>query len=294
MKLDVIDIHHSLNIKEFMKLDLDATNDAGKQVTFINPSVSKAFIYFRTIFDKDIWISNICMYNKEHNDFNIVPTDESLNNIEDLRIFDYDNKVWFVGYRRNPETTLFETHIGYFNSDCTSIDGYIGKIATDGHHVKNITQLVEADTQNLWFIDIYTATVYSYNTTSQTISKSHKLDTTLLDERMNTYTNAIFGTTQYMHIEGSLYGSLVHITKFIGSKVYYVYLWIEIDIQTWQVTFVSAPFVIHELGLVFVSCIEKCNDGNIQLMFGYHDDHTCRCTTTLDDLRISCKTKNET
>lgn len=285
MQRDIVDVHYALDINEYMVLDLDATDDNGKKITFINPSCSADYIYFRTIFEKDIWVSHICMYNKHQRDFHIVPEVPYVNNIEDLRIFDYKGSVWFVGYSRNVKSKLFETHIGFFNKDCTEINRLVGHILEDKMHIKNITPLI-CPSGLLWFIDIHTTKVFSCSMDGG-VAYDHDLDVTLMKEKLSMYANDVFGSTQYVHLSDTTYGGLVHITKKIGSRVYYVYLWIEIDVgnSPFCIVFVSRPFVIHKLGLIFASHIEKLANGDIQIMFGQDDSQTCRCVTTLDSLR---------
>jgi len=281
MPHDIIDLQHELKIRNFLKLDLNATNDEGVEVHFINPSASKNFIYFRTISGTNMWKSGICMFDRRDNKFNVV---ENKYNLEDLRLFDNGNRVGFVAAARKPTTHMFETRIGYFNDDCSQIECIIDHITSDGAHIKNITPLVDLDSQKVWFIDVLTREVYELAGTR--VCKCAELKADALDQRMAAYSNARFGTTQYIHVKDTTYGSLIHITKKLGSRVYYVYLWIEIDIRDWTIIFVSQPFVVHFLGLVFVSHIEKLANGEIQLMLGMNDDHTCRCVTTLDDLRM--------
>lgn len=277
MGRDLIDVHRTLNLEEFMRLDMDVRDDDGNRFCFINPSASKNHIYFRALL-RSQWSCIVCLYHKASGEFCMIPRDSRCPFIEDLRLFDYEGKLWFVGFMRRGDNGVFETYIGYFNAACTCIEHIEGCIRVDGVHVKNITPLKTRD--ELWLIDIYTGIVYD-----KSGREHHKLDTTLIGERMKEYTNPIYGTTPYVHVCDEIYGGLVHITKRIGSKLFYVYLWVEIDTSTWKVCFVSEPYAVYAFGLVFVTHVEKINQTHFQLMFGYKDKVTCRGVATLEDLR---------
>lgn len=279
---DIIDVHKVLDIEEYMVLDMNVKNNEGGDVSFINPSSCKKYICFRTLLCKDNWLSNVCIYNKEDTTFTIIPEHTDCPNIEDLRIFDYQGRVWFIGYLRRRDNGIFETYIGQFNQSCDCIERVVGCISKNGVHIKNITPLIQGT--NLWFIDIKTGYVYRY-TDQNGITKSHELDMTKLTQKMAAYTNSVLGSTQYVCLKDSTYGALVHITKRIGSKLHYIYLWIEIDTDTWSITFVSDKYVVYEFGLVFVSHIEKITEDTFQLMFGRKDKYTCRCVAKLQNLR---------
>lgn len=208
----------------------------------------------------------------------MIPDDPRCSNIEDLRIFDYQDRVWFIGFIRRGDNDVFESYIGVFDEACERIEEIKGVIRKEGVHVKNITPLIRGDT--LWFVDIYTGCVYFPDG-----SFSHMLDLSQIHERMREYKNAVYGTTQYVHLHDNMYGGLVHITKRIGGRLFYMYMWTEIDVATWKVTFMSAPFMVYTLGLVFVSHIEKISSNTFQIMFGHNDRKTYRGVVTLDALR---------
>jgi hypothetical protein len=276
---DIISVHSALELSEFMELSMNVTDEKGNKMYMINPSKSAKCIYFRTVLENDIFTSGVCLFKTVKGDFVTFPSHDDCPNIEDLRIFDYRNRVWFVGYMRNANK-LFETYIGYFDKGNTCIEKLAGVIRTEGEHVKNVTPLVDKGSSVAWFVDIYTGSVYGDD-----LQVAHQLDKTLLEQRLSGFSNSVFGTTQYVHIDGTVYGGLAHMTKKIGTLIFYVYLWVEIDIANWSVCYVSEPYVIHKLGVVFVSYIEKLDDGRYQLMFGVDDKITCRGVATLAALR---------
>lgn len=281
MKRDIIDIDSELNIQDYMELDIDAKLEGGDSIALINPSACSSHIYLRALLCAKRWISNICLFNKHTNEFSIIPEHPACSNIEDLRLFDYESKVWFVGFMRNHSTKIFETYVGHFDADCGAVEEIAMTIRADNTHVKNITPLVTQDGRRLWLIDILTGSIYTLPS-SEPVAK---LNTTLLQQTLSRYTNDVYGTTQYIHLYDNLYGGLVHITKRIGSRIYYVYVWIEIDVERWTIVFVSKPYIIRKLGIIFVSHIEKIDDEKFQIMFGQDDEVTCRAITTLRDLR---------
>jgi hypothetical protein len=270
-----------LDISEYRILDLDVTSDNNTRVNVINPSVSKDFIYFRIVYNNSIMIPcDTCIFNKKTHAFTVVEKHSTIPSIEDLRIFDYNDRVWFVGYMRNT-TRIFETYLGYFDSDCQRIEKVVGCIKSPGKHVKNITPLIHDNT--LFLIDVLTGIVYD-----ETATPVHTIDKTCLHNVVAQYDDImVCGTTPYVHISGTVYGGLAHTTIRICKEILYVYIWIEIDVATWRITFASQPYIIKKLGLVFVSYIEKFGDNVFQLMFGENDSQACRCITTLESLRAS-------
>lgn len=283
MSRDIIDIHRCLDLKEFMKLDMDFTDDLQNTYALINPSKALNHIYFRTVMINNIFENGILLYNSITGQFVPIPTDDRCRKLEDLRIFDLQGQLWFVGCARNLTSGIFETYIGHFNASFTHIDSIVGHIRNDDVHIKNITPLLEAETSRAWLVDIYTGSAYSCE--EDGVKRCHDIDITLIGEKLSQYINPVFGTSQYIHLNDSTYGGLVHITKHIGELLCYVYVWLEIDISNWKVTFVSDPFIVHKLGVVFVSYIEKLQNGDIHLMFGVDDKMTCRAVTSLSALR---------
>ncbi len=284
MRRDIIDIDRELTIYDMMTLDIDTSTEEGDPISLINPSASRNYIYMRALQRpcSEKWISGICLYNKRTSEFVMVPEHPDCENIEDLRIFDFQDRVWFVGYLRRSSDNIFETRVGYFDATNSRIEKIIGCISLPSTHVKNITPLLLDD--QLWLIDIHTGTVFCADSK---LERSHTIDCSLLDKHMANFTNHIFGTTPYIQLTDTVYGGLVHVTKRIGSQTCYVYLWIEIDVATWTICYVSKPYIINKLGIVFVSHIEKIGKDRFQLMFGQDDKNTCRCETTLDDLRCA-------
>lgn len=281
MKRDIMDIDTELETYDCFTLNVDATDEKGRALNFINPSASKDYIYFRAMLASKEWISTICIFDKHASKFGMVDEHPECPNIEDLRIFDYQNRVWFVGFMRRSLDKIFETYVGYFNADCSYIEKIIARISSPTKHIKNITPLIHDN--KLWLIDILTGTIYKHD--DSTVCPSHTLDMSLIHESMAAYSNRVFGTTPYVNIQDTIYGGLIHITKKIGGHTCYFYKWIEIDVATWSVVFVSKPYVIQKLGIVFVSHIEKIGDDRFELMFGQDDENTCRCETSLRELR---------
>jgi hypothetical protein len=273
---DIINIKHTLSIDTPAKLQCDVRNNDNKLVHLINPSVSENYIYFRVL-EKFDWnwgksYTSIAMLSKKTGILKIFDPPNELNKIEDLRIFDYNNKVWFVGYKRNNLTNIFETYIGWFNNDCTSIEKYQFKIAIQNQHIKNITPLI--NNNQLYFIDIYLGNIYKYIDDDSAL-EIIKLDITLINS-LN-----IFGSTQYIHVKDSIYGALVHKSQKLGHVIYYVYYWIEVDIILNKVIYISVPFIVDKLSQIFITSIDKKSNNIIELMWGSHDKESYKCNTLL-------------
>lgn len=245
----------------------------------INPSVCKKYIYYKNLKNIwGVWTSQSVFYCRNTGDKTIIECNEYKSKvsqgIEDLRLFDHNGEVCFVGCARG-ENEKFKTLIGKVLEDSISIINTL----EDLEHVKNIVPLIY---DHVFFIDVLKGTVYDKD-----LNKHAELN---IDKSQYS------GSTQFIQLNDWLFGGVVHVVMyqkmFIRNPRYrvinqpiYKHFWIEIDVRNWIVTFVSEPFYIHQYGVEFVSGIEKLDDNQIRLYYGVDDNRSYACNVALNELR---------
>ena len=252
-----------------LTLDLKDIVSGGTSGCCINPSICDKYIYFRGLqITPTKWISYIIMYDKMSGSF--MQTECSvpcIDNIEDLRIFDWNDKVYFIGYQRN-KYHVFETFVGYFSDNAERIERIEYSFKTPFVHVKNLVPLIHND--ELYIIDVYLAVVYR---------KDVKVCA------LEGVPRNLCGSTQFLRLAADVFGGIVHERVQHGQHTIYMHYWIEIDTDAWRVTYISIPFSITGDGHDFITGINQIDGGRYQLMFGYKDQTIMRTEVRLEDLR---------
>jgi hypothetical protein len=266
----------SNNISRTIQLEENSTQ------FLTNPSICKYYVYYRRIVD-DIFRNEIVLLDRKSGQMKQIATYPSLENIEDLRIFDYNNSVWFIGFKRN-EVNVWQSYLCEFNNTCTAIQqiNHVFGVAAD--HIKNIVPLVDKNTNQLYLIDMNKANVYKY--VSQNVVEDTKLDTSII--KASFPQSVLYGSTQFVALHwDNTYGALVHDLYIVLGQRYYLHHWIEIDIDEWKLTFVSKPFVLAHFGIEFATGITWDNGSNdtLKILFGLKNSCNFCTTCTLQDLR---------
>ena len=270
-------------------------NESENHKTYlINPSITEIYMYFRILridYSKSAKISNwdrsitdIGLLNLKNGQFKVIKSDiKILRNIEDLRIFEYDSKLWFVGFSRLNLDNFMETFIGYFNNDCSNINKIVYNIRSNNKHIKNIMPLIIENDKLLYLIDVYTGKIYHYSKENYTFNELPiLLDKSILDTEYK-----IYGSTKFIHLNGNIYGAFVHnFVIFNNYSRLYIYNWIEIDVSCFKITFISKPF-INDLTQIFITDIKKLPNDIIEFIWSRYDEISHISHTTLEYLRIS-------
>lgn len=261
-------IRDALPIYNVMRVDSLVLDDNKERLYMINPSTSGHHTYYRAVNLRN-WKSYALIDDAVTNDLTTLDTTQC-DNIEDLRLFTLNNELHFIGYKRGLNST-FETHTGYIK-DNTLYPTHTLKDPTQ--HIKNIVPLQTAT--DLYFIDIHTKTVY--DSSLKPIHTIANLPTDL----------PLYGSTRFIHLSNTIFGALVHNSFSFSNRslIYYYYYWVELDITTWSITFVSKPFIVYKLSLVFVTDICKITDSVVEILFGYKDRRACKGVVKIEDLRI--------
>lgn len=267
-----------------------------------NPSIAYPYIYMRgnkqTPIDE---INYIILYNIETKQSTTIQGLENIlvkntnryRGLEDLRICNYQGKLWFVGTCTHANSTMnSEVVVGYFNDTKTNIER-ISHLSLGKPPVKNICPFVYEN--KLCIFDIYKKEIYEIE--NQTDEKTGKWEKFVATHRRQISAGAgidienFRGSTSPVHLHGNLYGCIVHDIIYNDSpekltQLAYLHHWLEIDMNRAEVTFVSTPFWINKLGVEFISGLHIAPDGeNVELYLGIDDQLAVKYITKLAFLR---------
>jgi hypothetical protein len=208
--------------------------------------------------------------------------------IEDLRICEYKNKLWFGGTSTHISDNMnSELVVGYFNDELTRVEK-VQMVDIGSRPVKNVVPFVKND--KLLFLDSYLKKIYELKTNDET--NEWYVDTIVhLNPGAGISDEKYRGSTSPIHLHGSIYGCVVHDIIFndnnkLVTRLSYLHHWMEFDINTGLITFISTPFWIAHWGVEYVSGIHKDDDGKISLYLGLQDKLPMKCVTTLHNLRV--------
>jgi hypothetical protein len=280
---------------------LDPKLTSGQATTFFNPSRAGNMLYIRMT---DFVQGGLTQKNKMllYNVFtkqtqvvetpwdSLVPTVNMFQGIEDLRLCEWNGKLWFAGTTTHVSDEMTnELIVGYFNPEKTAVET-LQRVDIGHLPVKNVCPFVWRDALCLW--DAYKRCVYRLTVTEE------KPEITA--EVIQRFTvgpglpeTAFRGSTSPIHLHGSLWGCVVHDiifndTPMITFRLSYIHHWVEMDMERGQITFVSQPFFIAHWGIEYISGIhaDPEHPERIHLYFGVEDKVAMECRTTLHDLRV--------
>jgi hypothetical protein len=186
-----------------------------------------------------------------------------------------------------------EMVVGVFSKDLKSIAA-LQYIDLGPPPIKNVCPFVYKDALHL--IDTYASRVYIVD-----IKQSDDNDSFVFTIRdhvtltMRGVSNKdTRGSTCPVHLQGHTWGCLVHdvfysdnVVSQTKTKLAYIHRWMEFDIETGVVTFISSPFFIVHFGIEFASgiAVNDSEKGLISIYAGIEDKYPIVVRTTLNDLR---------
>jgi len=262
-------------------------------MSLYNPSKTKDWLYIRkTDINNEGQTNSILMKHTGRDAIEIKSPFEQMTKtvnmfkgLEDLRICEFNDRIWFGATSTHiTDNMCNELVIGLFNKDVSAIEK-LQMVDIGSKPVKNVIPFVYNNT--LLLLDIYLGKIYQLHTTEEqwfvTIYKSLRPAIGISNEKYR-------GSSAPIHINGSVFGCVVHDIIFndnskLVTRLSYIHHWIEFDIETGLITFVSTPFWIYHWGIEYVSGIEKTATG-VDLYLGINDKVPMRIQTTLSDLRI--------
>jgi hypothetical protein len=208
--------------------------------------------------------------------------------IEDLRLCEFEGRYWFGGTSTHISDNMDnELVVGYFNKEMTKVEK-VQMVDIGSRPVKNVIPFVYKN--KLHLLDVYLRKIYELKTNEET--KEWYVETVQrLTPAAGVSTEKYRGSTQPIHLHGSIYGCIVHDIIFNDNKrlvtrLSYLHHWMEFDIETGLITFISTSFWLAHWGIEYVSGIEKDKEGKINVFVGIQDKLPMKCVTTLADLRV--------
>jgi hypothetical protein len=99
------------------------------------------------------------------------------------------------------------------------------------------------------------------------------------------------GSTSPVHLHGNTWGCIVHDIIFndqaaLVTRLSYIHHWIEFDIVSGVISFVSTPFWVAHWGIEYISGIQLIEKYKVKLFIGVNDTSAIVCDTTLANLRV--------
>lgn len=262
-----------------------------------NPSFADPYIYLRicqlssTEDRNDVMLYNI----EKKTTHNIpcpwelmAPTVNLFKGVEDFRICWHQGKLWFSGTTTHMTKEMNnELIMGYFDKEFKKIE-VIQAVDIGSLPVKNVCPFVWKD--QLLLLDILKKVVYLVTQEEDgTITASLWKH---LREPKGISLDDLRGSTSPVHLHGNTWGCVIHDIIYndnlkLVTRLSYLHHWMEFDIETGEVTFLSSPFWVAHWGIEYVSGIRYQRDtGEVTLFLGVNDRHPLSFDTSLDNLRI--------
>lgn len=264
-----------------------------ENISLYNPSKTKDWLYVRKT-DKNSQgqTNSIIMKRNGMNACEIkspfdkmTKTVNMFKGLEDLRICEFNERIWFSATCTHISDNMCnELVVGVFNNDVSEIEKF-QMIDIGSKPVKNVVPFVY---KNMFLLlDIYLGKIYQLHYTEDiwTVSIYKNL------QPANGISNEQYrGSTTPVHLSGSVFGCIVHDIIFndnltLVTRLSYLHHWIEFDIHSGLITFISTPFWIYHWGIEYVSGIEK-KENTIDLYLGIQDKLPIKIETTLSNLRV--------
>jgi hypothetical protein len=266
-----------------------------KNVHMLNPSIAYPVLYLRAItMTPEGETNSVSLHNMETKETHIVTPPDMMPNvnfyqgIEDMRIVWFKDRLWFTATCTHASLRMTnELLVGVLAGDLKTIER-MSVIDIGSLPVKNVCPFVHDGKLKLF--DIYKQCMYLIGendkgefcvTEKQQLRCGAGIDVTELRS-----------STTPIHLFGNTWGCVVHDIIFndnskMINKLSYMHYWLEFDIGTQTVTFLSSPFWISHWGVEFVSGIHFNRDTDVvTLYFGVQDKMPKYAKTTIGDLRI--------
>ena len=213
--------------------------------------------------------------------------------IEDFRICWHKGTLWFTGTTTHASDHMTnELLVGYFSPGLDKIERMctvdIGSLP-----VKNVCPFSYEG--ELMLLDAYLMQIYQLVDVVDETGIWKKYDSKPwkpLQYAGSLGNEKYRGSTSPVHLHGNTWGCVVHDIIFNDSvrlvtRLSYLHHWMEFDISTGVITFVSSPFWVAHWGVEYVSGLSyNKENGEATLYMGVNDVSPLMYHTTLHDLRV--------
>lgn len=269
-----------------------------KDHVLFNPSFADPIIYVRAIRHTPIQENNFVMLydtttkqmHKIDSPWDMMAKTVNLfQGIEDLRICWYNGYLWFAGTTTHMTKKMTnELIVGHFDKDLTKVER-ISAVDIGSLPVKNVCPFVWKD--RLCLLDTFLESVYEVSEDNGEDNKFVKFVATKI-KTLHGWPERYRGSTSPVHLHGNTWGCVVHDIIFndntkLVTRLSYIHHWMEFDVETGAITFVSTPFWVAHWGIEYVSGINYNKDnGKVILHLGVNDAQPVMFYTTVHDLRI--------
>jgi hypothetical protein len=278
---------------------VDETSLPPNQALF-NPSYAHPMLYLRATRHTNVDETNfVVLFNTDSKSQHVIesPMDKLAKNvnlfkgIEDLRICWFGGKLWFAGTTTHATDRMTnELIVGHFDASLTKVER-ISAVGIGSLPVKNVCPFVWKDALHL--LDTFKRKIYQIRDVFDETTKEWKAYKALPIKDLTGVTTEEFrGSTSPIHLHGNTWGCVVHDIIFndntkLVTRLSYIHHWMEFDVESGQITFVSSPFWVARWGIEYVSGIyRKPDTDHILLYVGVADRLPVMVQTTLHDLRV--------
>lgn len=262
---------------------------------FLNPSYAHPIICIRGTVRTPIEEHNYALLHNVHSQqqtrVDISPgqladTVNLFTGLEDMRVCWHADRLWFTATCTHASGNMTsELVVGRMREDMQQIE-LVQHVDIGSTPVKNICPF--SNHGDLWLLDVMHMRMHTIEVVDGEI---------LLRRCMGLASGSLQlpvgmrGSTSPVHLHGNTWGCVVHsmivheTASHLVSRLNYVHYWMEVDVITGEVTFISTPFWVAKWGVEYVSGIHLGVAGNVTLYMGVDDQTPLAYKTTLHDLR---------
>lgn len=277
-----------------------------KNHVVINPSIAGDVVYMRVIKSTETGDkSEISLFNATTSETiqvseagNMLVSCSRYIGLEDLRIIWFEKRLYFVATTTHASKRMqSETVLGLFSEDLKQVER-LNHLNLGAPPVKNICPFILDGVFML--LDTFKKTIYSLSMKENNTGNGS--DVVITPYKQMTLHPSVVpksvdfemrGSTAPIHLHGDTWGCIVHDIIYTDNRTFhtktklaYLHYYIEFDVSSGLITFISSPFFLVHFGIEFVSGISyDQNTGAVTLFLGVDDKVPCAVETTLYNLR---------
>ena len=219
----------------------------------------------------------------------LTPTVNLFRGLEDVRLAQHAGRIWFTATCTHATAHQDnEMVVGCMTPGADAFERWY-PLEVGKRPVKNVCPFSHDGA--LLLLDVYAGKVFEVHVDEES---AHATLQTRVDLRWVAGQPRFYrGSTSPIHLHGTTWGCVAHDIIFnddprLVTRLSYLHHWLEFDLATGDVTFVSSPFWIAHWGVEYVSGLWRPpgHGAAVQLLLGVQDQEAVSVDTTLQDLRI--------